>query len=236
MIFKEKVFGIGLNKTGTTSLGQALEILGFDHFFYNQEITQIFLTKGFNNDIKEILKANNSFEDFPWPIMWRELAILYPESKFILTVRMSKEVWYESQVKHYERYKNQSHLINKAIFGRGNPKGNSSIWLKFYEQHNKDVITYFKENAPNRFCILNFEQHPNWEKLCSFLNKPIPKESFPHANSSKIPISYKYFWKGNKRKALTTIFEELLSEPIRSRSYFRSILYNLVKKRATKSS
>ncbi|MEL6669173.1 MAG: sulfotransferase, partial [Bacteroidota bacterium] len=44
-----KVFGIGLIKTGTTSLGKALEILGFNpHISYDEELMNCWMSSDFN--------------------------------------------------------------------------------------------------------------------------------------------------------------------------------------------
>ena len=58
------VFGIGLSKTGTTSLGVALQQLGFRHKSYDAEL----LEKWHFGKVDEVLagmEAYSSFEDFP---------------------------------------------------------------------------------------------------------------------------------------------------------------------------
>ena len=32
---------------------------------------------------------------------------------------------------------------------------------------------------------MDFEKKDSWEKLCTFLNQPIPKKPFPHSNKGK---------------------------------------------------
>jgi hypothetical protein len=43
-----KVIGIGLNKTGTKSLGASLRILGFNHFRWSPEPFDVYLRQGFS--------------------------------------------------------------------------------------------------------------------------------------------------------------------------------------------
>jgi hypothetical protein len=53
--------------------------------------------------------------------------------------------------------------------------------IQEFEEHNKQVIEYFK-NSPSQLLVMNIIEGDGWNKLCNFLNKPIPNKPFPHKN------------------------------------------------------
>ncbi len=86
-----KVFGIGLGKSGTTTLGRCLKVLRFNHFEpaelpRRELVSDVRLRDDFSR-IKEVVERFDSFEDIPWPCVYKRLDQDYPNSKFILTVR-----------------------------------------------------------------------------------------------------------------------------------------------------
>lgn len=172
----KKVFCIGFHKTGTTSLGVALESLGYKVCGVSHEL----LPSLRNNDMSEVISLVNSydaFKDNPWPVLFKELDALFPGSKFILTSREENK-WINSAVNHFQRTSSDMRLY---IYGKAYPVGNEEIFLARYRKHNADVIEYFK-NRPDDLLILNLGHENPWVALCKFLNKPIPDRPFPVIN------------------------------------------------------
>jgi len=173
---KAKIFCIGFHKTGTTSLGVALEQLGFR--------VQGSVGTG-DPDIAEkvfdlalpLLQDHDAFRDNPWPIIYKELDARWPGSKFILTVRTS-ESWIRSQQKHFGT---RTSPMRQWIYGAGCPVGNEEDYISRFEAHNREVIAYFKDR-PDDLLILDLEKGDSWEKLCAFLDKAPPDTAFPHVN------------------------------------------------------
>ncbi len=76
-----KIFCIGQNKTGTTSIRKACEDLGFD--VGNQRVAENLLINYLENDFKSIIdycKTANVFQDFPfsWPETYKHLDKAFP--------------------------------------------------------------------------------------------------------------------------------------------------------------
>jgi len=97
-----KIFGIGLNKTGTTTLGYCFRELGFNHKSYDLKLLKHY----HNNNMDPIFKTVNQFdvfEDWPWPLLYKMLDKKYNNARFILTVRKDPETWYGSLRKHADR-------------------------------------------------------------------------------------------------------------------------------------
>lgn len=173
-----KVFCIGFHKTGTSSLGVALEKLGYRvkgaSYTKNPNISQNVYDLAY-----ELVEQYDAFQDNPWPIIYKELDKKYPGSKFILTLRDS-DSWIKSQVRHFGVKETP---MRKWIYGVGCPEGNEKIYVKRFEDHNKEVLDYFRER-PNDLLVLDLAKGDGWEKLCVFLGKDIPNIPFPHANKA----------------------------------------------------
>lgn len=192
-----KIFGIGLSKTGTTSLNRALNILkvssAHDLHGGNYSINEYILDLINNNFDHYIWSSFDGFTDIPIPLYYKDLDRKFPNSKFILTVR-SKSSWVGSCDKHFANMRSTAKMSNefkKAInipcdsFIRtlvyGMSKYDKERYLDIYLRHNRDVIRYFK-NRPNDLLIMNICGGDGWKKLCKFLKKPIPKVPFPCEN------------------------------------------------------
>ena len=179
-----KVFGIGLNKTGTTSLGKALEILGYKkHISCNWELTKLWSENNLNPILKEAEKYNN-FEDWPWPLVYKELFKKFENAKFILTIRDTPEDWYSSLCNHALRTGPTE--FRKRIYGYYMPHDFKSEHINFYNNHNKGVIRFFKKNAPEKLLVISFKDGNRWEKICDFLNNEIPETDFPFLNRNRV--------------------------------------------------
>lgn len=170
---KNKVFGIGDIKTGTQSLHKALKILGYrsSMFIYRD----VYVEKGEDAFVQKVKKCNyDAFVDFPFgeDVLFKKIDKAIPNSKFILTLREP-----EAFVKSYENYFKTSPF-------EGYKKTDLDKRRKKFEKHNKEVIEYFKDK-PDKLLKIRITEGEGWEKLCDFLDKPVPKKPFPHRNKGK---------------------------------------------------
>jgi hypothetical protein len=97
-----RVVGIGLPKTGTTSLGYCFRRFGFKHRTFDMDLAM----KVKRNQIDEALRDAEkfeAFEDWPWFAIYRELDQRFPNSKFILTLRKDTAAYVTSLKGHHER-------------------------------------------------------------------------------------------------------------------------------------
>jgi 3'-phosphoadenosine 5'-phosphosulfate (PAPS) 3'-phosphatase len=180
-----KIFGIGLSKTGTTSLAHALGILGF-------KIKDCLgVTHYSPGDLSSInsaaLESYDALTDTPIPSFYKELDSRYPGSKFILTIR-DIDAWLMSCKKQFndklaaKQTGAHNHLFldlyGTIIFDEEKFRAG---YLKFVD----GVYEYFKER-PQDLLVMNVAAGDGWEKLCPFLGKEIPDAPFPKANVTKI--------------------------------------------------
>ena len=52
-----------------------------------------------------------------------------------------------------------------------------------YLRHHSEVRHYFRDRAHDLLEV-DFAQGDGWEKICAFLNLPVPTEPFPHLNKA----------------------------------------------------
>lgn len=179
---KEKglIIGVGFQKTGTSTLREALKILGYSVKDTSSRALIPILTGKWDRILK-MLQAYDAVEDTPWFMIYKELDKLIPNSKFILTIR-DEEDWYKSVSKHIGNLRKAEH---EWIYGRGKglPKEDKKNTIETYRLHNQEVQEYFK-NRKEDLIILDFTKGDDWQKLCKFLNKEIPQEAFPHYNKT----------------------------------------------------
>ncbi len=184
---RPKVFGIGMFRTGTTSLGVALERLGFraSSRFWNQfpRLAPYFDldTRRFEPLAPEIrARADlfDAFSDAPWLFLYRELDEWYPGSQFILTLRSGSEVLLKSELGHWDR----QGIMERWLAQEGIPPS-PERFIQRYEHHIENVRTYFKDR-PDDLLEICFETEPQpWRRLCAFVAvDTVPEEPFPHAN------------------------------------------------------
>ena len=186
----QKVFGIGLNKTGTSTLGMCLKKLGYRCTSCSRELLHdVVINKDFQA-VKETVQQYDGFEDWPWPIIYKELDELFPGSKFILTTRKNSQAWLKSLTKYSMRTR-PFHHCRKLAYGFNYPQFKQREHLAFYENHNDQVRNYFSGREED-FIELCWENMGGWQGLCEFLDKPIPPEPLPHINANKNKRVKKY--------------------------------------------
>jgi Sulfotransferase domain len=183
-----KIFGVGWAKTGTTTLGTCFEILGFNH--QSQDLTLVEdLAK---NDLSRILalaEEKETFEDWPWIILYEKLDRVFPNSRFILTKR-DPEKWirsYDNMIRNQGNASEELNEIRRILYDLPFPYVSKEQLIKRYERHNEEVIRYFY-NRPQALLVLDWEKGDGWKELCKFLDKDIPNMPFPHTNKGDYAI------------------------------------------------
>jgi hypothetical protein len=180
-----KIFGIGWAKTGTTTLGECFKILGFDH--QSQELGFVQdIGKGDLSRIMASAEKKDTFEDWPWIILYKELDRAFPDSRFVLTRRKS-ENWIRSYKNMLANQKDASEELNeirRILYGLPFPEASEAQLIERYEKHNAEVESYFRDRLED-LLIVDWEEGDGWKELCEFLGKDIPNEPFPHANKGK---------------------------------------------------
>jgi len=213
--YPKKIFVIGLNKTGTTSVKKALVDFGYvvaDQF--DAEILSEDVLSGNYRGLKKYLKTAEVFQDLPFATrgLFRYLYKLYPDSKFILTIR-DENKWFNSLNQFMEkrlnnegfivqdvikvkdtlnlkyRYPSFDYILGKKIWHAGKSYVDNDEPLFDYElcnfyfiSHINEVKSFFKDK--NNLLVLNIEDDEAYGKLCNFLGKEKQYSMLPHENKT----------------------------------------------------
>jgi hypothetical protein len=179
-----RVFGIGLPKTGLTSLSSLMQTIGFLNDMAGRQMQRLYFVRKEYETILEHYDFGNFFCDGPTCLMYREIFYKYERgAKFILTVRRDSQLWLDSMKRHnlYAGVKNKT----RWIFGRFYPVGFDDEFKAYYEQHNSDVIKFFEDhNALDLLLVLRCDEPGAVARVSKFLGVSFPISEFPRENVS----------------------------------------------------
>ena len=177
-----KIWGIGLGRTATKSLHQGLELLNL-HTLHNPPFYNDLLKPEIDGAIEGAVLGN-----------FKNLDLRFPDSKFILTIR-ALHSWLQSAQRAIEtlyplsRLKEGDEFYNCMIRNWSQRYGalnyDEDKLIEKYYQHHADVIAHFKGRMDQLLIIDLTAQNNHWKPLCTFLNKDIPTQDFPHVTEAK---------------------------------------------------
>jgi hypothetical protein len=178
-----KVFCVGFQKTGTTSMEAALGMLGYrvTSIFGHEDRDLEALRRGFVARGLEIAARVDAVQDMPWPLMYRELDAAFPGSRFILTWRDSDR-WLASICRHFGR---NPDILQALTYGADAafPVGHEARYREVFDRHNAAVRSYFRDR-PGDLLEMNLAAGDGWAALCGFLGVPVPEGPFPASNTA----------------------------------------------------
>lgn len=202
----DKIFIIGRNKTGTTSLKNVFSSLGY--CIGDQATAELFIDDYAQKNFTNILAYCDSaevFQDAPfsWPDTYKHLYTKYPEAKYILLERESSEIWYESLVRFHKKIINNGQPIDaeylknfkyrkkgflwqsaQAVYGADETTlFDKQLYIKNYENYNDEVKEFFKHKQ--NFLNLDLSNSNACQKLATFLSRPESDIKIPHSNRSR---------------------------------------------------
>jgi hypothetical protein len=159
-----KVFCIGLNKTGTTSLHLAFQKMGLKSFHGGTFDYRI-----------------DAFSDGRYYQNYKDLDKLSPNSKFILNTRELRP-WILSRIKHCQQ-------PGKGHYTPGWEKDSRcdsdriEEWVEQRWQLYREIKEYFKDR-PTDLLVLDVCGGDNYQQICPFLDLSRIAEKFPTQNIS----------------------------------------------------
>jgi hypothetical protein len=180
---RQKVFGIGLSRTGTTSLTEALRVLGYRAVHCPLSIVA-FNGTGLKLST-DIVEQFDAFTDSPVARVYRELDQAYPGSKFVLTTR-PLDRWMGSMRRMRPSFALLTMLpkvrqLAKDLGGTACFSDERALANGFLN-HNRAVREYFGSRIGKDLLVLDVSAPDAWRRLCSFLDQPESPRDFPHYN------------------------------------------------------
>lgn len=210
-----KVFGIGLSRTGTTSLARALRKLGFRTSHYPHDRTteaELFEADG----TLSLLRYYDAVVDVSVAPFYTKLDLAYPTSRFVLTVR-DVESWLVSMRRHISRLREdwdeltpQYRKFTRRIIelAYGTMDFDPTAYRKAYLNHTSAVTGYF-QNREDDLLVLDVSEDSSWKRLSRFLDRSVPSEPFPHANEGASRWSMVAGWNRRMRSVAAAIQETI---------------------------
>jgi len=203
-----KLIGAGMPRTGTLTQKVALEMLGLGPCYHMVDVlADLDQAKLWQRALdgeapwEQIFDGFNSTVDWPGGYFYRELMDVYPEAKVLLSVRepqawersMRETVW---AVRHGEslvrllssaqahvnpQWRGFLEMIDRLVwedegtFASGHAEPQQLIDTMI--RHNREVESNV---PPERLLVWSVEE--GWQRLCEFLEVPVPRQPFPHVN------------------------------------------------------
>lgn len=208
-----KIIGAGFPRTGTTTLKECLEVLGYSKTYHMKELLvnpdmlphwlQLEETGSMNwDELYDGYEATVDFPGYPW---YKEHLKKYPDAKVILTVRSFDPWWTSAYSTIYQAGpQNLPQKLAMMLKLATNPRLRKVIkCIKFVKRvfWGKQFQGKFldKEFAKKIFYqhieevkaavpadqLLVYDVKEGWEPLCKFLGKPVPKGDVPHLNKKE---------------------------------------------------
>lgn len=190
-----KIFGIGLSRTGTKSLTQALRILNYRAAHFEVGARALRIIAGQLVFDFSVLFSWDALSDTPASAFFKDLDQEFPGSKFILTTR-DITGWLDGCRRHYaidrRPYWQQHHIDAEVVFRLnhrlyGVTGFDTDAFRQAYVRHADAVAAHFQNRASD-LLVMDIIGGDGWEKLCPFLDRPVPAVEFPHVtNWKKLP-------------------------------------------------
>jgi|SRR5690554_1437468 len=203
---KPKIFCIGQNKTGTTSLKEFFVDHGFE--VGNQRDAELLIDEYIQRNWKPILeycKTADVFQDVPFSndYLYVLLDYYFPNARFVLTERTTSEEWYNSITKfHSKLFGKNGEIPTKLDLQNGKYIYKGFIWKSFYEKYgelendiynkeylinkyeerNRKIKHYFR-NKEN-FIAINIADKRSLTNLSKFLGISPKYDTFPWKNKT----------------------------------------------------
>jgi hypothetical protein len=207
-----KIIGAGFGRTGTVSLQQAFEHLGYP-CYHMQEVMRAYdrghveqwdaALGGNNVDWQQLFSGYEATVDFPACVFYRELMAAFPDALVVLSIRDPQRWW--------ASYSKLIGLVSKTRLFNFVP-----MFRKFGAMNTHLIDYVFDGSLDKDDCIARYIQHieevkatvpkerllvysvtEGWEPLCEFLGHPVPQIPFPHANAGITELRAKIieqFW------------------------------------------
>lgn len=198
--FINKIFQIGFNKCGTTSIYNL-----FDQYIENKKLKCIHWDNNnlaltihknvLSNNNKNILGKYNDYDvitDMECATLdkiilahkdyFKELDSCYPNSKFILNIRPFDK-WIKSRLKHRHYVKDTYVLMYMSVYNFTTVNEVIELWEYHWNEHINSVINYFS-NRDKDLLIFDIE-NDKLDRLINFLpSLKFSIQKLPHLHKS----------------------------------------------------
>ncbi|KAH8806641.1 P-loop containing nucleoside triphosphate hydrolase protein [Flagelloscypha sp. PMI_526] len=198
-----QVINLGLGRTGSLSFAEAMDVLGFGPCYHMKNVVQggatqidawMRIHRGDNpvENLKSILSSHKSAADYPIALYPEFCLEAYPNAKYIISVRpaaawkrsVQYTILWATRLMYWLSFiwpfGWKFYIWAQEVVWNGQFEGKfaENAEQKF-EEHTERVRRVIPEGQ-----LLVFQVGEGWERLCEFLEVPVPNEPYPHSNES----------------------------------------------------
>lgn len=194
-----KIIGSGFGRTGTRSLKEAIDLLGFgpthhmEENFANPGLVAHWQAVAAGQPVNwdEVFAGYTAQIDWPGAHVWRELAAHFPEARVIHS-RRPEDIWWASfsgtigkLLTVYPTLPMPPHIA--AMLDAGKTIVGDATFGGRWTDRDACIAAYRAREAEVRAAIpadrlLVFDVAEGWQPLCDFLQVPVPEVPFPNRN------------------------------------------------------
>jgi hypothetical protein len=184
---RSKVFGIGFQKTGTTSLHHFLRRLGYSSIHWPHVVAGINYEKLCIPAVQDrrqvvgllspLFEGFDAFTDVPFPGLYRELFEIMPDSRFILVER-DPDQWWESLSRHWRLTASRARRLDPyeyLVYNLYSSKElecvmqeDREMMKEIFQAHSDSVRSFFHSQG-GRVLAVNLEDPEKGERISRFL-------------------------------------------------------------------
>ena len=183
-----KVFGLGLSKTGVTSLREALRVVGWRRTaqmgldFYPRVVDS---PRPTTEALRSYFAEIDATTDLPYAVFAPELLRAFPTALFVLTTRKLHSWWPSVQRQLAAAYPAQHPISRTRTLAYGHPEPHELLYKRRFIAHAAEVL----RTVPcDRLLLLDLvEGREGWQRLAPFLRVHMPDVVFPHLKPAPTP-------------------------------------------------
>ena len=183
-----KVFGLGLSKTGVTSLREALRVVGWRRTaamgldFYPRVVDS---PRPTTEALRTYFAEVDASTDLPYALFAPELLRAFPTARFVLTTRHLHSWWPSVERQMAAAYPAQHPISRTRTLAYGHPEPHELLYKRRFVAHAVEVL----RTVPcDRLLLLDLvEGSEGWQRLAPFLGVRVPDVAFPHLKPAPTP-------------------------------------------------
>jgi hypothetical protein len=212
-----KVFGIGYNKTGSSTLEEVFRRMGYlvpVQWEQESALTEE-VQRGNYGPLRDFVSRYEAFQDMPFSQDMTFVAcdVLFPGSKFILTVR-DPDDWFRSMLNFHRKvfgfdspdeigeaffkgkdfyirtnyiYENKRRMVQRleghALLDDWSLLYDPDHYKAIYLNRNREILSYF-QHRPDDLLVIDITREADTRRICGFLGRD-PAEAIPMPHMNK---------------------------------------------------
>lgn len=170
-----KVFGVGLSRTGTTTLATYFHSLGLKVLHFDYSLLGI----NYNFSAQDFVGKYDDVDvvfDLPTAFYYKNLINNYPNSLFISTYR-DADSWFKSFKVYLQTFNDYVfspgkfpfafQLLHKHVYGSEEP--DEKLWIANYKKHYSDVLTHIPSPQLFQIDVSELDNYSKIQSMCAFI-------------------------------------------------------------------